>query len=84
MSMRFSRFEIRFSQARSSSSLRAFPSESICSGCSTCSNLASGAEPTTCVGESGVIRSGFSASIARSSFSSASYSSSPISAAFSS
>ena len=70
---------MRFSQARSSSSLRAFPSESICSGCSTCSNFASGAAPTFCVGESGVIRSGFSASIARSSFSSASYSSSPIS-----
>ena len=68
-----------FSQARSSSSLRALPSESICSACSTCSKRSSGGAPTRWVGESAVRSSGLSASIARSSSSSASYSSSPIS-----
>jgi hypothetical protein len=74
-----SRFVIRWTHARSSSSSRAFASDSIGWRCSTGSNLESGRPPTRWVGESGVSKSGCSASIARSSPISASYSSSPIS-----
>ena len=67
MSSRFRWLRIRASQARSSSSSRALPSESIGSACSIRSKCSSGGAPTRWVGESGVRSSGFSSSIARSS-----------------
>ncbi len=54
MSRRLRWLRMRVSQARSSSSLRALPSESIGSACSTCSKRSSGGAPTRWVGESGL------------------------------
>ena len=63
---------MRATHARSSSSLRAFASEYIGCGWSTLLSEETGVAPTRWVGESGVTRSGCSASSARSSSSSAS------------
>ena len=63
---------MRWTQARISSSLRALASESIGRRCSTFSSDEMGSPVIRCVGESGVTRSGCSASIARSSSISAS------------
>ena len=63
---------IRATQARSSSSERALPSESMGWRWRTFSRYSTGAAPTRCVGESGVTSSGCSASSLRSSSSSAS------------
>ena len=69
---------MRATHARSSSSERALASDSIGAGWGTFSSLETGSAPTRWVGESGVSRSGCSASIRRSSSSSASYASSPM------
>ena len=69
---------IRSTHARSSSSVRAFGSDSIGSRCVTFSSFPTGSAPTRWVGESGLANSGCSFSKPRSSSSSASYCSSPI------
>ncbi|CFW33756.1 Uncharacterised protein [Bordetella pertussis] len=66
----------RLSKARTSSSSKALPSDSMGTAWRTLPNSASGAAPTRCVGESGVTSSGCSASSACRSRMSASYSAS--------
>ena len=70
---------MRSTHARSSSSERTLPSESIGSRCLTFSRRLTGSPPTRWVGESGVASPGWLRSSSRSSSSSLSYWSSPIS-----
>ena len=51
-------FRMRTTHARSSSSERTLPSDSIGSGCVTFSRRETGSPPTRCVGESGVSSTG--------------------------
>ncbi len=78
-SLRSMMFDARLCQARRSSPLNALASESSGTRCSTTPNVSTGAPPTRCVGESGVISSGCRASISRSSTMSLSNSASEIS-----